>query len=83
MATVSAILKERLQDALRVIGIAIDEPLQMAPTTDPRHGDYQTNAAMVLGKKLKRNPRDLAGLIVANLSMNDIGPPPESPGPVS
>jgi arginyl-tRNA synthetase len=81
MATVSAILKERLQDAVGVIGIAIDEPLQMAPTTDPRHGDYQTNTAMVLGKKLKRNPRDLAGLIVANLSMNDIGPPPEVAGP--
>ena len=35
--------------------------LQLAPTTDPRHGDYQTNAAMVLGKKLKQNPRNLAG----------------------
>ena len=62
MATVSEILQERLQNALQAIGIAIDEPLQIAPTTDPRHGDYQTNAAMVLGKKLKQNPRSLAGL---------------------
>ena len=81
MATVSEILQERLQNALQAIGIAIDEPLQIAPTTDPRHGDYQTNAAMVLGKKLKQNPRNLAGQIVANLSMNDIGTPPEVAGP--
>jgi arginyl-tRNA synthetase len=81
MATVSETLKERLQSALQAISIAIDEPLQVAPTTDPRHGDYQTNAAMLLGKKLKQNPRSLAGLIVANLSVNDIGPPPEVAGP--
>src|ERR1700730_1523815 len=75
MATVSEILQERLQDALRAIGIANDGPLQATPTADPRHGDYQTNAAMVLGKKLKQKPRSLAGLIVAHLSMSDIGTP--------
>jgi arginyl-tRNA synthetase len=81
MATVSENLQERLQNALHAIGIAIDEPLQVTPTTDARHGDYQTNAAMVLGKKLKQNPRKLAELIVANLSVNDIGTPPEVAGP--
>jgi arginyl-tRNA synthetase len=75
MATVSEILQERLQDALLAIGIANDGPLQATPTADPRHGDYQTNAAMVLGKKLKQKPRSLAGLIVAHLSMSDIGTP--------
>ncbi len=56
-----------MQNALQRIGIAIDEPLQIAATTDPHHGDYQTNVAMVLGKKLKQNPRNLAGLIVAEI----------------
>ena len=70
-----------MQNALQALGISIDEAPQLAPTTDPRHGDYQTNAAMVLGKKLRQNPRNLAGLIAANLSMNDIGPPPEVAGP--
>jgi arginyl-tRNA synthetase len=79
--TVSAILQERLQKALQAIGLVTDEPLQLAPATDPRHGDYQTNAAMVLGKKVKQNPRNLAGLIVENLSMNGIGTPPEVAGP--
>ena len=81
MPTVSEILQERLQNALRAIGLSIAEPLQLTPTTDPRHGDYQTNAAMVLGKKLGQNPRNLAELIVANLSVNDIGPAPEVAGP--
>ena len=79
--TVSKLLQERLQIALQRIGIAIDEPLQIAATTDSRHGDYQTNVAMVLGKKLKQNPRNLAGLIVAEVSVSDIGPPPEVAGP--
>jgi arginyl-tRNA synthetase len=81
MATVSEILQERLQNALRAIGLSIAEPVQITPTADPRHGDYQTNAAMTLGKKLKQNPRNLAGLIVANLLVNDIGPLPEVAGP--
>ncbi|HSZ76282.1 MAG TPA: arginine--tRNA ligase [Chthoniobacterales bacterium] len=79
--TVSKLLQERLQNALQRIGISFDEPLQIAATTDPRHGDYQTNVAMVLGKKLKQNPRNLAGLIVAEISVHDIGPPPEVAGP--
>src|SRR5580698_7936764 len=79
--TVSKLLQERLQNALQRIGIAIDEPLQIAATADPRHGDYQTNVAMVLGKKLSQNPRNLAGLIVAEVSVSDIGPPPEVAGP--
>jgi len=81
MATVSEILQERLRNALQASSIGTDEPPQIAPTTDPHHGDYQTNVAMVLGKKLKQNPRNLADLIVANLSVNDIGTPPEVAGP--
>jgi arginyl-tRNA synthetase len=81
MATVSEILRERLQNALRAAGIGIEEPPQITSTADPRHGDYQTNVAMVLGKKLKQNPRILAERIVANLSMEEIGTPPEIAGP--
>ena len=31
------------------------------------HGDYATNAAMILSKKLKRNPKEIANEIIANL----------------
>jgi arginyl-tRNA synthetase len=81
MPTVSQILQKRLQQALQAIGITNDAPPQLAPTIDPRHGDYQTNAAMVLGKELKQNARNLAARIAANLSADDLGALPEVAGP--
>ena len=41
------------------------------PPRDPAHGDLATNAAMVLAKAAKTNPRELAGLIVPELSAID------------
>ncbi|QZP07993.1 arginine--tRNA ligase [Caenibius sp. WL] len=38
------------------------------PPRDPSHGDLATNAAMVLAKPAKTNPRALAELLVAKLS---------------
>jgi len=35
------------------------------------HGDLSSNAAMILSKKLKRNPRDIASEILSNLSLDD------------
>jgi len=62
MATVSEILQERLQSALQTIEISSDEVPQLSPTAEPRYGDYQSNAAMVLGKKSAkiREPLPLA-----------------------
>ena len=36
---------------------------QVTAANDPRFGDYQTNAAMLLAKVLRRNPRELATVI--------------------
>jgi arginyl-tRNA synthetase len=81
MPTVCEILEERLHDALVANGVSTEGPLEVAATADPHHGDYQTNAAMVLGKKLNQNPRALATLIVNKLDMTDIGAAPEIAGP--
>jgi arginyl-tRNA synthetase len=81
MPTVCEILEERLHDALIASGVSIDEPLEVSATADPHHGDYQTNAAMVLGKKLNQNPRALAAKIVNKFDMSDIGASPEVAGP--
>lgn len=43
-------------------------PALLKPTTDPRHGDYQVNAAMPLAKKLKQNPRDIGTKIAEALA---------------
>lgn len=58
-------------DALQSAG-ALPEGLErrnvtVEPTRDPAHGDLATNAAMVLAKQAKTNPRALAGDIAAEL----------------
>ncbi len=48
---------------------------------DPRHGDYQANCAMPLGKQLGRPPRDVAAEMVSRLDVGDLCHPPEIAGP--
>jgi arginyl-tRNA synthetase len=51
------------------------------PCPDARHGDFQTNAAMVFGKEAKANPRELAGKLMVALELGDIAETPEIAGP--
>jgi arginyl-tRNA synthetase len=51
------------------------------PTADPRHGDYQFNAAMPLSKVLGKPPRAVAETIVQRLNLTDMLEPPEIAGP--
>jgi len=39
---------------------------------DPRHGDFASNAALMLAKPTGRNPRELAELIVAQLPASEL-----------
>ena len=48
---------------------------------DTRFGDYQTNAAMVLAKKLGMPPRELAAEIINQIDVDDISETPEIAGP--
>ncbi len=45
---------------------------ELTPASDPRFGDYQTNAALVLGKQRGENPRLLAEKIVAQIEAGDL-----------
>jgi arginyl-tRNA synthetase len=40
------------------------------PSQDSKHGDYQANCAMPLGKKLGKPPREIAAAIVEQLNLN-------------
>jgi arginyl-tRNA synthetase len=40
------------------------------PSQDAKHGDYQANCAMPLGKKLGKPPREIAAAIVEQLDLN-------------
>ncbi len=41
--------------------------LTFSVPSQSNHGDYATNAAMILSKKLKRNPKEIANEIISNL----------------
>jgi arginyl-tRNA synthetase len=51
------------------------------PCPDPRHGDFQTNAALVFGKQSKANPVELAKQLAATIELADIAETPEIAGP--
>jgi len=62
-------------DALSAAGFpAVGE---VSPATDPRFGDYQTNAALILAKQRGENPRAVAATILEHL---DVGSWCETPG---
>jgi arginyl-tRNA synthetase len=70
METFQAILATKLSDALARAGLP--HAGELSPATDPRFGDYQTNAALVLGKQRRENPRAVAEKIVAHLDAGDV-----------
>jgi arginyl-tRNA synthetase len=48
---------------------------------NPDFGDYQSNCAMALAKRLKAKPRDVAQKIIEHLDIADLCEPPEIAGP--
>jgi arginyl-tRNA synthetase len=58
METFQEILAEKMAAALSAAGLPAAGAV--TPATDSRFGDYQSNAALVLGKQLGENPRVLA-----------------------
>ena len=53
--------------ALSRLGIPYDGPIVIERPRQEQHGDFSTTVAMMLAKKLGRNPRELATDIVGNL----------------
>jgi len=50
--------------------LGVSAPPVLRATADPRHGDYQVNAAMALAKQMGKKPRELAEPIAALLSQH-------------
>ncbi len=61
-------------------GVAGTDPL-LVPTNNPKFGDYQSNIAMSLAKKLGQKPRAIAQQLVEQLNITDICEPIEIAGP--
>jgi arginyl-tRNA synthetase len=79
METFQSLLAKKLSGALAAAGLP--DAGELTPTTDPRFGDYQTNAALVLGKQRGENPRELAEKIIGQLNVGDLCEPPVVAGP--
>ncbi len=75
-------LGEALREAAAAVGAPDDFEPELERPRDPEHGDLATNAAMVLGGRLDRPPREIAEAIAGAL---DLGAarvrPPEVAGP--
>jgi len=76
--TFQTVLAKRLADALAQAGLP--NAGELTQTTDARFGDYQTNAALVLGKKRGENPRTVAEKILAHLDVADLSETPTVAG---
>ena len=71
--------------ALRADGVFVDDlgdhAAQVERTRDPSHGDFATNIAMVLAKRARTKPRELAERIIAALPPSPLVERVEIAGP--
>jgi arginyl-tRNA synthetase len=79
MQSVLEIVSNRVAEALERMG-SPGSPF-VAPSQDEKFGDYQSNAAMGLAKRLGKKPREVAEQIIAALHIDEICEPPEIAGP--
>ncbi len=80
MTTVRSRLEQRLRTALADLGLD-PSVAEVTPTADTRFGDYQSNAAMVLAKRERRNPRELAAELAAAIDVSGLAEAPTLAGP--
>ena len=77
-------LKQRvnqvIKEAFEKAGIDA-EPISVTEATKPEFGDFQFNGAMALAKSLKKNPREIAAIIVENLDLGGTVGKAEIAGP--
>jgi arginyl-tRNA synthetase len=78
METFQSLLQKKFSDALTKAGFP--EAGELTTATDPRFGDYQSTAALVLGKARGENPREVAAKIVAHLDVDDLAERPQIAG---
>ena len=78
METFQSLLAKKLSAALAKAGLP--DAGELTPATDARFGDYQTNAALILGKQRDEKPRDVADKILAHLDVGNISEIPTVAG---
>ncbi|MEI9896950.1 MAG: arginine--tRNA ligase [Chthoniobacter sp.] len=74
MPTVRSLLEERLRAALDALSLD-SSVAEVTSAADSRFGDYQSNAAMVLAKRERKNPRELGQAIVEKIDLSGLAEP--------
>ena len=63
------------KDLVKILAAAVDrlglecDGIEVSPPRDPSHGDASTNLALILAKKAKRNPREIAQQLIDALEL--------------
>ncbi|HLD84178.1 MAG TPA: arginine--tRNA ligase [Coxiellaceae bacterium] len=73
-----------IQQAITTLHLPADfsaDAVQLTRTKDTAHGDFATNIAMILSKKIGLKPRDVAETIIKNLPSSEIIARTEIAGP--
>lgn len=68
---VRKLLDERLEQAISKLSDESSSAL-VRPASRPEFGDYQANGVMAVAKKLRKNPRDIASLVIKEAKTNGI-----------
>lgn len=79
MKSVLKEIERRIGDALQRAGL--DGSPLVSASQDARFGDYQSNCAMGMAKKLGKKPREVAETVIENLDLAGFCDPPEIAGP--
>jgi arginyl-tRNA synthetase len=77
--TFQALLEQKVAEAISAAGFSAAGAV--TPTADQRFGDYQSNAALILGKQRGENPRAVAQKICDLWVPSDLCDPPTIAGP--
>jgi len=74
-------LEARVASAVEKLFAPLPPAPYVRPCPDARHGDFQTNAALVFGKIMKANPLELARNLAEVVFVKDIAEKPEVAAP--
>jgi arginyl-tRNA synthetase len=79
MQTFQQILEQKVAETISAAGFSAAGTV--TPTADPQFGDYQSNAALILGKQRGENPRAVAQRLCDLWVSSDLCDPPTIAGP--
>ena len=71
MSTIQQLLEQKTAQALAAAS-GTQAPAIVNPTANPKFGDYQANGVMAVAKAHKKNPRELAQQVIAELNPDEI-----------